>query len=131
MTLQEWAEAYVRHKDLFERQIARIERSGRGFTIRRTDGTTRQCVVADVLDDGLVPLLEDHLLIVDRNRKENLDWVLRHWKALAALPGLRIVFANVAKNEKWVLAPHTHARVADPATLRQGLVSLFGSVPEE
>jgi len=131
MNLREWAETYVRHRDLFERRIAEIKEHAHGFTIVRKDGTERHCFVKDVLTDELVPLLEDHLLIIDRNQKENVEWVLRHWDRLAALPGLHIVFVNVEKNEKWVLAPHTHARVADPETLRQGIEAMFGSVPEE
>lgn len=131
MNLHEWAEQYVRHRDLFERQIAKLEAYEHGFRIHQKDGSTRECIVKDLLDDSLLPLLSDHLLIVDRNRKENLEWVLRHWKRLAALPSLRIVFANVAKNEKWVLMPHSHDRVTDAESLRKGLEALFGSVPED
>lgn len=129
--LHDWAEAYLRHRDIFERKIERLESQEHGFRIVEKDGTKRHCFVKEVLTDELLPLLEDHLVIVNRNRQENLEWVLRHWDALSKLPRLRIVFANVAKNEKWVLMPYSHDRVADPESLREGLESLFSSVPEE
>lgn len=129
--LKEWAHAYIMHRDLFKKQIVKVEQHEHGFTITKKDGSSKECYVKDILEDSLLPLLKDHTLIVNRNRRENLDWVLKHWDRLAALPGLKIIFANVEKNEKWVLLPHSHATVADPETLHQGLKTMFGTVPEE
>jgi hypothetical protein len=129
--LLEWAQAYLLHRDLFKKQIASISKHEHGFTITKKDGSSKECYVKDLLDDTLLPLLKDHTLVVNRNKRENLDWVIAHWARLSALPGLKIIFANVEKNEKWVLLPHSHDKIADPESLNQGLETMFGTIPEE
>ncbi len=130
MTLLAWTERYLRHRDLFERQIASLTPEAEGFLITQKDGSVRRCVVKETLNENLITGVKDEVLVVTRNRRVNLDWVLHHWDALAELPGLRIVFVNLTKDEKWVLVPALHARVAEPESLARGLTALFGTVPE-
>ncbi len=130
-TLAGWAEAYVKHRDLFERKIASIEKADGGFLVKNKDGSALQCVVADALDEAVLRrLAKDRLLVVTRNRKANLDFLVGHWTEFSKHAALKIVFANLQHNEKWVLVPSSHAAVADPESLALGLEALFQAVPE-
>jgi len=127
MDLKAWAEAYLRHRDLFRREIALLKPTSDGFMIEKKDGSVTRCLIIERLDP-LPPAL-DNTLLVTRNTKENV-LVLRDWKRLVQEEGLVIVFANAAKNEKWVLSPGSHARIADPASLKTGLLAMHQAVPE-
>jgi|GEM_PF-1652889 len=132
MTLLEWAQHYLRHRDLFERKIEQIEHEGRELRITQKDGTAYPCIIAETLDEDLLPRLEGEkiAIVVTRNLKDNVTFVAKHWKTLSERQGLKLVFANVAKNEKWVLVPSGHARVAEAASLKIGLIAMHNAVPE-
>ncbi len=130
MSLADWAERYLRHRDLFERRIASLEPAPRGFTIARKDGSSIPCIVAERLDDGILAGLDGEAIVVTRNLKENVLLVAKEWKRLSRQEGLKLIFANEAKNEKWVLLPHGHAKVAEQGSLKTGLLALHEAVPE-
>ncbi len=133
MTLIEWAEHYLRHRDLFERKIGSIERKGEtGLLIRQKDASTYTCLVAERFDEGILQDIggKEKVLVVTRNLKDNVVFVTKHWKELSERQGLKLVFANAAKNEKWVLVPSGHARVAEAASLKAGLMAMHDAVPE-
>jgi hypothetical protein len=130
--LLDWAEAYVRHRDLFEKRILSIEKKENLLIIKNKDNSTTTCLVADSLDEIILAAAEKEkkALLVTRNLKANLDFLVKHWLRFAKLPGLKLVFANVKQNEKWVLLPHSHHAVADPDSLALGLQAMFEAVPE-
>jgi len=130
--LLEWAERYVRHRDLFEKRIATIEREGGKLLINNKDNSTTTCLVSNTLDDGLLVAAEKEkkALVVTRNLKANLDFLVKHWHRFAKLAGLKLVFANVKHHEKWMLVPASHHAVADPESLAAGLQAMFEAVPE-
>ena len=132
MNLKEWAEHYIKHHDLYDRNIEKIEDHGHKLLIYQKDDIIYPCLCAETLTDDVLSKLEGHdkALVVTRNLKDNVTFVLQHWKELSGHHGLKIIFANRAKNEKWVLMPHGHAKVADPASLKTGLMAMHRAVPE-
>ncbi len=127
MSLREWAETYVRHRDLFKREIEQLEPTAEGFRILKRDGSSTTCIVQETLAP---PPELAHTLIVTRNTKENVLTVLKEWKRFAAEPDCTLIFANVKKNEKWVLIPSTHDKVTESASLKSGLLAMHQAVPE-
>ena len=130
--LLEWAERYVRHRDLFEKRIASIEKRKDQLLIKNKDNSATCCLVADSLDDDILAAAakEERALVVTRNLKANLDFLVKHWQRFAKLAGLKLVFANVKHHEKWMLVPASHHAVADPESLAAGLQAMFEAVPE-
>lgn len=131
-TILSWAEAYVKHRDLFEKKIASIETKDALLHITNKDKTTAVCIAVDTLDETALAhaAKAQKALIVTRNLKENLAFLIKHWSAFAKHAGLKVVFANTKVHEKWVLVPHSHAAVADPESLALGLQALFEAVPQ-
>ncbi|MBR9692854.1 hypothetical protein GOV07_02875 [Candidatus Woesearchaeota archaeon] len=133
MDIGEWAEHYIKHRDLFEHKIEKIEKKGDNqLIITQKDSVTYTCLVIAELDEGLLPNLatQEKVLLITTNLKENVHFVVKHWKDFSAHEGLKIVFAHAAKNEKWVLIPHGHAKVAESASLKTGLLTMHKTVPE-
>jgi len=131
MTLLEWAETYVKHRDLFEKRIASIEKDAEGLRIKNKDGSVTNCVVLDALDEKILKLLtHPKPLIVTKNLKENVTFLAKHWQQFAKNPGLKIIFVNLKHEEKWVLVPNSHHAIADPESLELGLQALHDAVPE-
>lgn len=133
MTLLDWAERYVKHRDLFERKIARIEKQGSQLLVRLKDGSGYKVLASEVLNESLLPLIDqlaqqEPCLIVAQNKKENLSFLTKHWRLLASKQRLKLVFVNLEKDERWVLIPHSHDKVAEQGSLRAGLLSLYQSV---
>jgi hypothetical protein len=127
-TLAAWAEIYLRHRDLFERRIATLQQDGSGILITNKDGSIVRCLAEDRLGE---PVLDPNVhLVVTRNTKENLEFVIKHWTKLAENPRLKMIFVNVGRDEKWILVPQSHARVAEPESLQLGLQAMFEQVPE-
>ncbi len=128
--LREWAKAYLRHRDLFERRISSLKESEHGFLIIRKDGTRCECLINESLA-ALTPLLsKGEVLLVTRNTRENLSALIKEWRRLANHPKLKVIFANTALNERWAINPRQHTRVAEEESLARGLEALFLSVPE-
>lgn len=132
MRIAEWAETYLRHRDLFERKLVRIERRGTDddatLTLERKDGT-RTCRAVGTLSGDPKELLKKDLIIT-KNLRKNVEYLLKHWALFAAQEGLKIVFANTTANEKWVLIPHSHDQLLDEGP-EKGLWALFEGVPED
>lgn len=130
-SLLDWTEAYVKHRDLFERKIADVEKKEKELILTNKDGTVSYCLVFDSLDDAVVGELDDEKrLITTRNTKENVDFLLTHWSEFAKHKSLKIVFVNLKHDEKWVLIPSSHHAIADLESLERGIRAMHQSVPE-
>lgn len=123
-SMKEWAISYFKHRDLFERKIAKIEEESGMLVINNKDGTKKQCVVQQEVS------CVDADIIVTANTKQNLDYLLAHWDKFVAKEGQKIIFANPKTNEKWIIVPSNHARVAEKESLRAGLETMFSEVTE-
>ena len=126
MDLHEWTRIFLKQKDLMRRRIRKLEESQEGFTIETKDGMEERVVVADPLTTDEASKEPD--MIVCRNTKENVEELIKGWEDFAKPDHLTIVFANPDTNEKWLLKPHHHDKVADKKSLKQGLLSMHEAV---
>lgn len=129
MNLKEWAEQYLRHRDLFERRIEKIEVE-KNIILTLKDGTKQECFPVEVLDQDLLKSLKKGSIIVTKNTKENFSFLVEQWEVFSGKEGVKLIFVNLAKNEKWVIIPSNHHRIAEPESLELGLKAMFTQVPE-
>lgn len=125
MSLREWSETYVRHRDLFERRITSIEQDGGEEEGRLLLHGKPERVCS--YGPGLEGRLPANIIVVP-NTRANVEYLAKHWQDFV-IERLKIVFANVEANEKWVIMPASHHRVADDEALLQGLLALHQGVP--
>jgi len=134
MTLAEWARHFLKHQDIMKREILDIEERSEGactiLIVKKKNGQ-EDWYIAGALDDAVKHVDGSRRQgIVCFNSKVNLKSLIQHWKIFAAHPTLKIVFAHPPSNERWVLVPNHHNRVADDDALALGLESLFSTVTE-
>ena len=130
MQLKEWAIGFLKHKDLFTKQILGIEDNNNQIIIKYKDRDVI-LLIAPTLYDSIEDV-KDHMVIVTANKKVNLDCLIQNWHNLKNSPDLTIYFVNPdsSKEQKWVLKPYLHNKIADEDNFRGGLLTLFESVDE-
>ncbi|PIN75865.1 hypothetical protein COV18_01650 [Candidatus Woesearchaeota archaeon CG10_big_fil_rev_8_21_14_0_10_37_12] len=127
--LNEWAKTFLQQRDLLEGAIVKFEDVSDGFVVHRRDGLVRVFVFPVLQKIDEIIFAPGVVKVMLLNKKQNLDFVLRDWKKLASKKDLCIFFVNPDVNEKWILYPHTHDQITEPAVLKSGLESLFSGVP--
>lgn len=122
MDLKEWTRIFLKQRDLLKREIEKIEENKRGFLVHLKSGKERVVIVEDLLAD------EEGQVLVCLNRKENVRTLVKHWEHYAAQEDLLMVFASPSTNEKWLIKPHHHAKIADEESFEQGLLAMYEAI---
>lgn len=136
--LKEWTHNYLKNKDILHKRISTVTDKGDYILVKNKDET---CVIVIVKEkiDSMEPVLElfkkyekkhkaQKLTLVIYNSKKNLDLLIKSWKKVTEFLTLTVIFANPKVNEKWIINPAIHNRIADPKNLKQGLLSMFKNV---
>lgn len=122
MELHEWLALYVRHRDAYAKKLEHVEEAGEKTIFRFSDRT----IEGYAYEDLRLPPRTEHVLVATLQKKENVRFLLDNWDAFSGHPGLTVIFANPARNEKWIVRPHAHARIAE--NVEAGIWSMAESV---
>jgi hypothetical protein len=122
MNLTEWTKIFLKQRDLIKRDIADIIETKEGFILHLKNGGSKQVFVTEELK------IHTSDIIACLNTQHNLDYLVQNWKTFAEQKELLIIFAHPGKNDKWLLKPHHHHKVADDESLKLGLQTMFESV---
>jgi len=134
--LREWAEHYLRNKDLLTRSIQEVQRGSQGWDIvlQTTTGPRYVLALPDLADVAKhVERIGDNTVYVfTTNTRKNVDALVSAWDSLIGSKKLTVLFVNPdsSTDKRWALMPHVHERVSERAALRLGLGSLFATVDE-
>jgi len=136
--LREWTLDYIKNRDIVHRRISNVEDKGDYFLVTHKDESHIIFLVKEDIDDfsNVIDKIDelskennpDKITLVLYNNKVNLDSLLKYWKTLSERTNLTIIFANPRANEKWVISPNVHNKIADPETLEQGIKTMFEGV---
>jgi hypothetical protein len=136
MDIKEWMIEFLKHKDVFLKKIVEIEENDEGFLIKYKD-KKQVVLVSRVFDDRLLQMIEDadgfdSIVVAVNNSTGNLDYMIESWSKLSPMPGLMIYFVNPnsSTEQKWIVSPYSHERIADPGSLKDGLYSMFATVEQ-
>ncbi|PIY60310.1 hypothetical protein COY95_02435 [Candidatus Woesearchaeota archaeon CG_4_10_14_0_8_um_filter_47_5] len=129
--LADWTERLIRHRDMFYNRIQSLERGGHTIKVSYPDKVEEYFVFEslEILSD-VGPGLEHAAfpVLVTYNSKKNIDELLNHWKFLASLKNLKVIFFNPDSEEKhWSLYPATHDKITTPESRKKGIMSLHAS----
>lgn len=134
-TLTDWTEQYVKNKDLLLKNVVNITRNEGDWTLSviKKDGVQHFLVIPhlesiETVTSKLQP--DTNACLVVLNTRKNLDIVAENWSELAKHPRLCVIFANPdsSTDKRWIIFPHTHDKITERRTLKQGLESLFAMV---
>ncbi len=132
--LSDWTLTYLKSRDAVSKKIIGSEKtSPRTAKISYTD---KEVIVLiwPSLEDPLAGLKDvdtgAHLWITTLNNSKNIDMLLKYWEPFVGFMHLTICFVNPfsPQEQKWILKPHFHNKVADADSLRLGIMALTESV---
>ncbi|MBW3012498.1 hypothetical protein KY311_04890 [Candidatus Woesearchaeota archaeon] len=136
--LKEWAKTYFLNKDILRGNKPTVEEKHDYILITNQDKSHVILIVKEQVSElssvmkRFQELEKEHnaekLTLVLYNKKENVDLIVKSWAELIKNPKLTVVLANPHTNNKWVLTPHIHNKIADIKNLKNGLLSMYGSV---
>jgi hypothetical protein len=128
MNLSEWAVNYVKHKDLVARNL-------KGFVVK--DGFVEFSFNDKVHDYFIMDLLNiskikeimnnqsGHLkTIVCMHNQDNFNTIVSNWDELIK-QSITLIFVNPQHEDRWIINPQLHNRIADKAKLKQGLKTMY------
>ena len=132
--LKDWALNYVKNRDLVHNLIKEIvQDSGFDFIVHRMDGSLFFLVIPELSDVNEIvdKAGGKRLNVVVLNTKENLDFLVKHWKSLIKFPDLCFYFVNPKSSDeqKWIVYPRSHDLIIDSKHLKKSLNVLFSAVP--
>ncbi|MBD3259230.1 hypothetical protein GF371_01205 [Candidatus Woesearchaeota archaeon] len=136
--LKQWTLNYLKNRDIMLKRISTIEDKKDYILVKNKDETHIIVIVKEKLGsirsvlDEFKKLEKKHkaqkLTLVLYNTKKNVDLLLKSWDAFLEFPSLSIVFANPSVNDKWIVSPAIHSKIADKKSLKHGLLSMFQNV---
>jgi hypothetical protein len=125
--LKEWTVQYVKHRDLTQKKIVKIEeKKGDVLEVQYKDKTVKYHVI-DSADIELLKSISnnEHKAIVCPNSEENFRFLIKNWSKLSTIGNLSIIFINMKTHEKWQINPKVHSMIADPESIEQGLRTMY------
>jgi len=126
--LRSWAREILVHRDVFQKKIKDISEVKEGLKIKYA-GHEETVYVVKKLEEAPV---EENAKVFLPNTKANFDYLIHNWPSLAKQQGLTLFFVNpdTDQEQKWIIRPNLHDRIADYDSLKPGLQALFSTVPE-
>lgn len=132
--LKEWIIENIKHKDIFQKKIVKIEEKGEQVIVEYKDKTHYFVIMPHIkeLNGIITDFAQKHISLVVYNTMENLEAVIKNWARLSELPMLNIYFVNPhsAADKRWIIYPFTHNKITEDNSLRRGMLSMFESVEE-
>jgi hypothetical protein len=127
--LKEWIKGFIKHKDIFTNSIIEIKDFDDDFLVKYKDKEIF-FYVSDSLSEVLKRMQNSIVSIATLNTKANFDTLIQNWHTLTKDETLTIYFVNPnSKTEnKWIIRPAIHNKIADEDTLKVGLESMFNTV---
>ncbi len=127
--LKEWAQIYLKSRDIMQKSITGFESLNGDFVVRKSTGDVLVLIRPELSNvDEVVEKASGSAGLIVLNTKKNLDFVISNWGKMSKLKGLCVYFVNPRANEKWLLYPYTHDQITEKPALRRGLETLFSMV---
>jgi hypothetical protein len=126
MDLREWAVHHIKQKDLVKHDLISFkEEAGRVVCEYKEGRGVFYC--KENLDlDLMKPVPNDeNATFVCLCNEHNFKLLVDHWDLFKTKSNFSFIFLNPSLAEKWVIQPYVHAKIADPATLKQGLRTMY------
>ena len=133
--LADWARSFIKNRDIISKKIEQIGNSRDGFDIyvKYRDRQQYFIIAPSIADmESITQRVNNnsYCTIVTLNSRENFNALIKSWPKLISFKFLNIIFVNPFSqlDKKWIIFPHTHHKVCDEASLKNGLKSMFEMV---
>jgi hypothetical protein len=127
MDLKEWTIHHIKQKDLVTRDLVSYKEEGDKILCEYKEGRKATYYCSENLELNKIKAIanNDTATMVCSCNEHNFKVLVDNWDLFKTRQNLTFIFLNPALAEKWVIKPFVHAKVADPATLKQGLRTMY------
>ena len=132
--LNDWTREWLLSRDAVNRRIVSIDQKNENeasglLVVHRSDGDQR-VIIQPILEGNWSSEAATANMIVTLNTPENVRAVVSEWSVLVKNEKLLVVFCNpkARGDQKWIVKPSTHNKIADSSSLRQGLLTMSEQV---
>ena len=126
MNLVEWAVHHIKQKDLVKGGLLSYKEEGDKVLCEyREEKVIYYCNENLALEKVKAIKDEDPSFFVCLCNEHNYKMLVDNWNLFKTMQKLTFIFLNPDLAEKWVIKPYVHAKIADPATLKQGLRTMY------
>lgn len=127
MDLKEWTIHHIKQKDLIAKDLISYKEEGEKILCEYKEGrkATYYCAENLTLDKIKAVKEDEPFTFVCACNEHNFKVLVDNWDLFKTKKNLTFIFLNPDLAEKWVIKPFVHAKIADPATLKQGLRTMY------
>ena len=127
MDLKEWAVHYIKQMDAVKGNLVSYKEEGDRVLCEYKEGRKAAYICTENLELEKLKMLKDDevIYLVSICNEHNFKVLADNWDLFKTKQNMTFIFLNPALAEKWVIKPFVHAKIADPATLKQGLRTMY------
>ena len=125
-SLKEWTVHYIKQKDMMRHDLVSFKEEEDRVLCEQKDGHATYYCWQNLEMPKLKAIAEgDAAFFVTMCNEHNFKLLIENWSLFKARPGFTFIFLNPGYTDKWIIKPFIHAKIADPATLKQGLRTMY------
>lgn len=127
MELIEWTVHHIKQKDMVTRDLVSYKEEGDKVLCEYKEGKKIAFYCTENLELEKIKVVPDNeaATFVCTCNEHNFKTLVDNWNLFKTKQNLTFIFLNPDLAEKWVIKPYVHAKIADPATLKQGLRTMY------
>jgi hypothetical protein len=126
MNIKEWAVHHIKQKDQVKRDLVSFKEEEDKVICEYKQGAVVYYCKENLELDKLKKVAEaESAVFVCECNEHNFKVLLDNWDLFKTRKEFTFIFLNPSLAEKWVIKPYIHAKIADPASLKQGLRTMY------
>jgi hypothetical protein len=127
MDLKEWTIQHIKQKDMVTKDLISYKEEGDNVLVEYKEGRKSTYYCQENLELAKIKVIKEEELacFVCMCNEHNFKTLADNWDLFKTKKSLTFILLNPELAEKWVIKPFVHAKIADPATLKQGLRTMY------
>lgn len=127
MDLKEWTVHHIKQRDMINKDLVSYKEEEEKILCEYKEGRKGVYYCTENLELSKIKKMpgNEATTIVSLCNEHNYKLLVDNWDLFKKNQNLTFMFLNPDLAEKWVIKPYIHAKVADPATLKQGLRTMY------
>lgn len=126
MDIIEWSIHHIKQRDLVKNNLVSFKQEEDKILCEYKDSKATYFCREDLsLEDIKKTDDKEAATFVCRCNEHNFKTLYENWDLFKKKLNLSFIFVNASFTDKWMIKPSVHAKIADPATLKQGLRSMY------
>ncbi len=127
MELKEWTIHHIKQKDALTKDLVSYKEEGESIICDYKEGRKGIYYFSENLELSKIKAVAENeaSTLVCLCNEHNFKLLVDNWNLFKTKQNWTFIFLNPEMAEKWVIKPYVHAKIADPATLKQGLRTMY------